>query len=157
MIKKIVLLVVLLFQLLSSDMLLAKNTDSLLKVKFTPNNPIIHLGKPTKVSGVTVYDHSKFSIKITNRHLKTLHMKSVIFTSIGDRQTSGLGDIINYWPWRNAPALKSGQSLSFNKVWGFTVDTPNTQMTYRYKFVYTLGNDSDEHIVIKDLILKLGN
>jgi len=128
--------------------------NSLLKVKFKPANPVMHLSKPTKVGNVTVYDHSEFSIKLINRHFYPIHIKSVHFTSNGNYQKSGLGDIANYWPWKGGQTLNSGKSISFNKVWGFTVDTPNTEMTYQFKFVYSIGDNSKEHVVIKDLVLR---
>ena len=139
-------------QLISCPWVLAESR-SLLKVDFKPDEPVMHIGEPTKVKTTTVYDHSEFSTKITNRHFYPIHMKSVIFTSIGNRQKSGLGDIINYWPWKGSRTLESGKSISFKKVWGFTVDTPNTEMTYQFKFVYTVGNNSKQHVVIKDLVL----
>jgi len=151
------------YQYLGMDSLAVKNAEVVdeykkhianpLKVEFTPKKPTINLGSPTKVGNITVYDHSEFSIKIFNRHFLPMHIKSVIFNSLGNEQASGLGDVLNYWNWGGKAVLGANRNISFNKVWGFTVDTPNTEMTYEYIFTYTIGNDPKTHVVTKKLIL----
>ncbi len=129
------------------------NAGSKLKVAFNPKSPVYHVKKTTKVDGIKIYDYSKFAIKLTNGYRKSLHMKSVIFKSLGNKQTSGLGDIVNKWPWKNSRTLARGKSISFEKVWGFTTDTPNDKMTSQFIFTYTLGKSTKEYTVIKDLVL----
>ena len=130
-----------------------KRLELPLKVAFNPARPDFHMGKPTKVGEAVVYDHSKFTVELKNQHLLPMHMKSVVFYSLGNKQESGLGDVINYWPWKGRKIIKSGKSISFNKVWGFTVDTPNTEMTYQFKFTYSIGDDPKEYVYTKDLLL----
>lgn len=125
-----------------------------LEVTFVPSSPVIHLKNSTNVDGVTVYDHSKFSIKLTNRHHKPINIKSVNFISIGDIQKSGLGDIINYWPWEGSHTLKPKQWIWFDKVWGFTEDTPNKTMKYRFEFTYSVEGKSKNKLLVKELTLK---
>ena len=49
---------------------------------------------------------------MTNIHWQPIKMQRVIFTSHGDRETSGLGDIIGYWPWKDAErSLGPGEDL----------------------------------------------
>ena len=129
---------------------------SKLNVSFSPKTPVYHTKKTTKVDGVKIYDHAKYSVKLTNRFRKTLHMKSVIFKSLGETQTSGLGDIINKWPWNSSRTLMPGKSISFTKVWGFTTDTPNEKMTSQFIFTYTLGKSKKVHTLTKNLVLKPG-
>lgn len=130
------------------------HASSKLSVSFSPKSPVYNTKKTIKVDGTKIYDHSKYSVKLTNRYRKPLHMKSVIFKSLGNNQTSGLGDIINKWPWDNSRTLKPGKSISFTKVWGFTVDTPNDKMTNQFVFTYALGKSKKEYVFTKDLVLK---
>ena len=50
--------------------------------------------------------------------------------------------------------LDPGERIFFNKVWGFTVDTPNTEMTYRFEFQYEVGNAKSTVNSTRDLVLK---
>ena len=127
-----------------------------LDVIFKPANPVIHLESTTQVGNVTVYDHSKFSMTLKNRHYKPINIQSVQFISIGDIQKSGLGDVISYWPWQGSTTIKPGKSISFNKVWGFTVDTPNSTMTYRYEVNYNIEGRKETKQFVKELVLKPG-
>ncbi|MFK5894606.1 MAG: hypothetical protein QM504_15400 [Pseudomonadota bacterium] len=129
------------------------NASSKLNVSFSPTSPVYNTKKTIKVDGTKIFDHSKYSVKLTNRYRKSLHMKSVIFKSLGNNQTSGLGDIVNKWPWSNNHILKPGKSISFTKVWGFTEDTPNDKMTSQFVFTYTLGKSKKEYVLTKDLVL----
>lgn len=125
-----------------------------LEVDFEPERPVIHFGSPTQVGGITVYDHSEFSTKLTNRYSRPIEIQAVKFISIGDNERSGLGDIINYWPWKGSHALMPGEYIYFNKVWGFTVDTPNTTMKYRYEISYRIGDDADVKTLVTELVLE---
>lgn len=132
-----------------------KYMDDPLKVQFIPYNPTFNIGAPTKVGDVTVYDHSEFGIKITNRHFLPMRLFSVDFNSIGDKDghESGLGNILSYWNFGDKAILGANRTISFNKVWGFTTDTPNEKMTYEYIFTYIIGNNPEFYTVTKRLVL----
>ena len=128
-----------------------------LEVTFRPASPTIHLESAKQVDGVTVYDHSKFSVTLKNRHYKPVNIQSVQFISIGDVQKSGLGDIINYWPWQDSHTIQPGKTITFSKVWGFTVDTPNSTMTYRYEINYNIQGRKETKQFVKELVLSPGS
>lgn len=135
-----------------------KYIDNPLEVKFIPEKPVFNINDPAKVGKTTVYDHSEFTVKITNRHFLPMRIISVDLTSIGNvaGQRSGLGDIINYWNWGKSGEayLGANRTTSFNKVWGFTIDTPNTEMTYEYVFTYIIGNNPEPREFIAKLKLR---
>ncbi len=125
-----------------------------LNVIFKPASPTMHLKSTAKVGDVTVYDHSKFSVTLKNRHRKPISVQSVQFISIGDVEKSGLGDIINYWPWRGSRTIQPGKAITFDKVWGFTVDTPNSTMTYRFEVNYNILGKLENKQIVKELVLQ---
>ncbi|MCW8831452.1 MAG: hypothetical protein OQK32_08040 [Gammaproteobacteria bacterium] len=143
-------LIILLSQLIFSTSAFAEELD----IIFSPASPKIHLESTTQVGDVTVYDHSEFSVTIKNTHYKSINIQGVNFISIGDIQTSGLGNIINYWPWKDSRTLKPGETISFSKVWGFTVDTPNSEMTYHFEVNYNIVGRKETKQFVKELVLR---
>ncbi len=141
------------FFLLAFQQQCIANASSKLNISFNPASPIYHINKIIKVDGTKVYDYSEYAVKITNRYRKSVHVKSVVFKSLGNIQTSGLGDIISKWPWKNNRVLRPGKSISFKKIWGFIEDTPNDKMTSQFIFTYTLGKSAKEYTVTKNLVL----
>lgn len=116
-------------------------SSPLLEVVFNPERPQFHMTDFVDVEGKKVYDYSRFSVTIKNNHPKPIRMVKVILTSVGDREKSGLGDIKDYWLWPASDrTLAPGTPTTFNKVWGFTVDTPNRTMTYVFEFEYVVGD-----------------
>lgn len=124
-----------------------------LEISFSPASPVMHLKTTTQVDGTTVYDHSKFSTRLTNRYFKPIKIHSVNFISIGDVERSGLGDIAHYWPWKGERILNTRQSIEFEKTWGFTVDTPNSTMTYRFEVIYSVEGRKGSEKLVKDMVL----
>ena len=124
-----------------------------LEITFSPASPVINLQTTTQVDGTTVYDHSSFSVKLKNRHSRPITIHSVNFVSIGDVERSGLGDITHYWPWKGSRVLDARRSISFDKIWGFTVDTPNTTMKYRFEVTYSVEGRSEYDQIVKELVL----
>ena len=143
-------LLLIIYQIVFSNCSFAADLD----VVFDPSSPSIHLNTTTEVGDTTVYDHSEFSIEITNNHYRSITIQRVNFISIGDVQRSRLGDIINYWPWDGSRTLEAGESISFDKVWGFTVDTPNKKMKYRFEFTYNVEDSSEKKLLAKELTLR---
>lgn len=142
-----------LLALLLQAMIVGVSSGADLEMDFEPAHPAIHFGSTTQVGGTTVYDHSEFSIKLTNRSSKPISIQAVNFISIGDIERSGLGNIINYWPWKGSRTLQPDEYIYFNKVWGFIVDTPNTKMTYRFEVSYSVGDGPDTKTLIEELVL----
>ena len=100
------LLILLLVQFLYA----ASSSAAELDVIFNPSKPVIHLDSTRDVDGVTVYDHSEFSVTLKNNSSKPIEVEKVNFVSIGDIQKSGLGDVINYWPWQEYYTLEIGRA-----------------------------------------------
>lgn len=129
----------------------------LLQVEFSPSRPVIHLGTTRDVEGTVVYDHSEFSVRITNGHSEPIRVQRVTFTSVGDEERSGLGNLVSYWEWADETrTLAPGESNEFWKIWGFTVDTPNRTMTYEFEFRYLVGDGTEPVVMTTELVLTPG-
>jgi hypothetical protein len=103
-------------------------------LSFDPPVPQFEPDTTIDVDGTKVFDHSRFTVAMRNTSNRTVEIESVALTSAGTAAASGLGDIKDYWRY---PAgnrrLEAGESISFNKVWGFTVDTGHEHVRYVFR------------------------
>lgn len=103
-------------------------------LSFDPPVPKYEAQTTLDVNGTQVFDHSNFGVTMRNPSKRTIEIESVMLASEGTAAASGLGDIKGYW---NYPAggnrLRAGESLSFNKLWGFTVDTGHEHVRYVFR------------------------
>ena len=104
------------------------------ELRFEPALPKFHPDTTLASDGVTVFDHSEFRVTMTNTSNRPVEIESVRLTSSGTAARSGLGDVRNYW---NFPAgrnlLRAGESVRFDKHWGFTVDTGHEHVRYTFR------------------------
>ncbi len=122
---------------------------------FQPVEPDYITSNTVQVGKTTVYGHSDFSILMENHSGRDVIIKRIIFYSRGDRRTSGLGDIKDYftYPIKNR-ILPAGESVTFHKVWGFTVPVPDRNMTYDFDLCWQGVNDSLQQCETQRLFLK---
>jgi tetratricopeptide (TPR) repeat protein len=104
-------------------------------LQFDPEEPRLDTDTTRESGGVTVYDHSEFSVTMRNTSSRPVEIESVRLTSDGTAgHKSGLGDIRKYWSYpagRNL--LRAGESVKFDKLWGFTVDTKHEYVRYTFR------------------------
>ena len=101
---------------------------------FNPRDPVFHPEATLNVGGVTVFDHSKFSVTIRNTSSRPVEIESVRLTSAGTAAASGLGDVKRYWHFpAGEDRLRPGESVIFDKQWGFTVDTGHEHVRYVFR------------------------
>ena len=87
-----------------------------------------------QVGDATVHDHSDFGVTMTNTSRRPVRIESVQLTSHGTAGASGLGDVKDYWDYPSGDhVLAPGESFSFDKLWGFTVDTGHEHVRYRFE------------------------
>jgi len=68
------------------------------------------------------------------RDRRPVVIESVRLSSRGTAAASGLGDVKNYWTYPSgAQHLDVGESISFDKLWGFTVDTGHEHVRYTFQ------------------------
>ena len=105
------------------------------QLRFEPANPRLHSETTVESDGVTVHDHSRFRVTMTNTSRRPVVVDSVKLTSRGgNAATSGLGDVKDYWRYSTAERrLAPGESLYFDKLWGFTVDTEHPYVRYTFR------------------------
>ena len=71
---------------------------------------------------------------MTNTSWRPVVIESVRLSSHGTAQASGLGDVKNYWDYPSGEhRLAPGESVSFDKLWGFTVDTGHEHVRYTFR------------------------
>ncbi len=94
-------------------------------LQFNPWWPTFHPDTTIESDGATVFDHSRFRVTMTNTSNRAVEIESVQLTTEGTAGAkSGLGDIRNYWRFpAGKNLLLAGESIFFDKIWGFTVDT----------------------------------
>jgi len=103
-------------------------------LSFSPNDPKFDPDTTLDVNGTKVFDHSFFGVTMRNTSKRPVEIESVVLTTVGTAAASGLGDIKNYWSY---PAgnhrLGAGESISFDKQWGFTVRTGHEHVRYVFR------------------------
>jgi tetratricopeptide (TPR) repeat protein len=103
-------------------------------LQFSPSQPKFHADSTLENGGVTVFDHSEFSVTMTNHSNRPAEIESVRLTSSGTAARSGLGDVRNYWSFPSGQhRLRAGESVNFDKLWGFTVDTGHEHVRYTFR------------------------
>jgi uncharacterized protein len=103
-------------------------------LQFEPERPRFHPESTVRSGGTTVYDHSQFRVTMTNTSRRPVVIESVRLTSTGTAAASGLGDVKDYWHYPSgARQLGPGESVSFDKLWGFTVDTGHEHVRYVFR------------------------
>lgn len=103
-------------------------------LRFDPVQPQFHPETTLESDGVTVHDHSQFSVTMTNTSRRPVVIESVQLTSRGTAAASGLGDVRNYWRYPSGDYhLDAGESIRFDKLWGFTVDTGHEHVRYVFR------------------------
>jgi hypothetical protein len=101
---------------------------------FNPPVPKFEPDTTVEVNGTTVFDHSDFGVTMRNTSNRTVKVESVTLTSMGTAAASGLGNIRGYWRFPAGDShLLAGESVSFDKVWGFTVDTGHEHVRYVFR------------------------
>jgi tetratricopeptide (TPR) repeat protein len=101
---------------------------------FEPERPRFHPEAPLQSDGVTVHDHSQFRVTMTNTSRRPVVIESVRLASHGTARASGLGDVKEYWDYPSGQHhLAAGESVSFDKLWGFTVDTGHDHVRYTFR------------------------
>jgi hypothetical protein len=105
-----------------------------LTLSFTPGVPKYEPEKTIDVDGIRVYDHSKFAVALRNPSRRSVDVESVVLTSAGNAAPSGLGDVKGYWTYpAGGTRLRAGETVSFEKQWGFTVDTGHDHVRYVFR------------------------
>jgi tetratricopeptide (TPR) repeat protein len=103
-------------------------------LEFEPAQPRFHPDTTVESDGVTVHDHSRFRVSMTNTSRRPVVIESVRLASSGTAAASGLGDVKDYWDYPSAERhLAPGESVSFDKLWGFTVDTGHEHVRYTFR------------------------
>ena len=103
-------------------------------LQFEPERPRFHPESTVRSGGTTVYDHSQFRVTMTNTSRRPVVIESVRLTSTGTAAASGLGDVKDYWDYPSgARQLGPGESVSFDKLWGFTLDTGHEHVRYTFR------------------------
>ncbi len=101
---------------------------------FDPERPRFHPETTLESDGVRVHDHSRFGVTMTNRSWRPVVIDSVRLSSRGTAPASGLGDVRDYWDYPSGERrLAPGESLRFDKLWGFTVDTGHEHVRYTFR------------------------
>ena len=109
---------------------------------FDPPRPTLNLDTPTQEGRAVVYDHSLWSVTLSNPSSRPIEILSVKLTTAGTASSSGLGDIKSYWPFPpNDQRLAAGQALSFTKTWGFTTNTQPEQLSYVFDVCWRGDDD----------------
>ena len=103
-------------------------------LEFRPQRPRFHPETTLRSGGTTVHDHSEFRVAMTNTSARPVVIESVRLTSQGTAAASGLGDVKDYWDYPSGGRrLAPGESVSFDKLWGFTVDTGHEHVRYAFR------------------------
>jgi hypothetical protein len=104
-------------------------------LSFKPDSPHLDTDSTVKEGKATVYDHSRFGVTMTNTSRRPVVIESVKLTSRGGSgKASGLGDIKDYWRYPSGEyTLKPKESIYFDKLWGFTVDTRHEYVRYVFR------------------------
>ncbi len=103
-------------------------------LQFSPAKPKFYPDTTLESDGVTVYDHSEFSVTMKNTSSRPVEIESVGLTSEGTAARSGLGDVRNYWRFPSGQnRLRAGEAVRFDKLWGFTVDTGHEHVRYTFR------------------------
>ena len=101
---------------------------------FEPERPRFHPEATIQSGGVTVHDHSQFRVTMTNTSRRAVVIESDRLSSHGTARASGLGDVKDYWDYPSGEhRLAAGESVSFDKLWGFTVDTGHEHVRYTFR------------------------
>jgi tetratricopeptide (TPR) repeat protein len=103
-------------------------------LEFDPARPAYRPDTTVESDGVRVFDHSEFRVTMTNTSNRPIAIESVRLVSegVGGRR-SGLGDIRDYWRYPSGQyRLGAGESVSFDKLWGFNVDTGHEYVRYTF-------------------------
>ena len=101
---------------------------------FDPPVPTFEPSGTIEMNGTKVFDHSHFSVTMRNTSNRTVEIESVTLTSEGTSAASGLGDVKRYWQYpASDERLEAGEAVSFDKVWGFTVDTGHEHVRYVFR------------------------
>jgi hypothetical protein len=104
------------------------------RLKFEPAQPRFHPDTTITSGDTTVHDHSRFRVTMTNPSARAVEIERVRLTSRGTARASGLGDVKDYWDYPSgARELAPGESVSFDKLWGFTVDTGHEHVRYVFE------------------------
>jgi hypothetical protein len=111
----------------------ARSADPVV-LSFDPAVPKFEPRTTIDVNGTKVFDHSHFGVAMRNTSNRTVEIESVTLTSAGTASASGLGDIRGYWRYpAGSQRLRAAESISFDKVWGFTVDTGHEHVRYVFR------------------------
>jgi len=104
---------------------------------FSPARPVFDASTTVNVNGEKIHGHSAFAVTMTNHSNRTVKINSLVFRSRGDRQLSGLGDIKHYFHYNNDNfQLSADESITYEKVWGFTVPIEDRYMTYDFELCW---------------------
>jgi tetratricopeptide (TPR) repeat protein len=101
------------------------------QLHFDPPDPVLDLDEPTLVGETRVFDHAFFRVTLENPSDRPIVLERVFLKTAGTNDTSGLGDIKDYWDYPSgAYRLAAGESVALDKTWGYVVDTKNEQIRY---------------------------
>lgn len=104
------------------------------RLRFEPEWPRFHPDTTVRSGDTTVHDHSQFGVTMTNTSARPVVIDSVRLASRGTASASGLGDVKDYWDYPSGGRrLAPGESVSFDKLWGFTVDTGHEHVRYVFE------------------------
>jgi tetratricopeptide (TPR) repeat protein len=117
--------------MLSAD---PKRSASPVVLSFNPPVPRFEPDTTIDVNGTEVFDHSHFGVTMRNTSNRSVEIESVMLTSMGTAAASGLGDIRSYWRFpAGQDRLLAGESVAFNRAWGFTVNTGHQHVRYVFR------------------------
>jgi hypothetical protein len=103
-------------------------------LSFDPKGPKFDSQTTLDVNGTKVFDHSHFGVAMRNTSKRDVEIESVMLASVGTAAASGLGDIKNYWRYpAGGNRLRAGEGISFERPWGFTVETGHQHVRYVFR------------------------
>lgn len=103
-------------------------------LQFDPQRPRFHPEGTLRSGDTAVHDHSRFAVTMTNRSGRPVVIDRVRLASRGTAAASGLGDVKDYWTYPSGGRrLAPGESVRFDKLWGFTVDTGHEHVRYVFE------------------------
>jgi tetratricopeptide (TPR) repeat protein len=127
--------------------------DAAVTIAFDPPYPVLHSDRPVRVGDTDVYDYSVFGLTLANPSAREIEVESVTLEADGTAGRSGRKDFKDYWKY---PAgdhrLRPGESVSFNKSWGYDYEIDQHQIRYVFDVCWKGDGDRQCHAYWVDLL-----
>jgi hypothetical protein len=111
-------------------------------IRIEPPSPEYDIDTPTLVGKTKVFDHSDFSVTLENPTARAIEILKVDVRTQGTGDSSGLGEVKDYWEFpAGGHRIPAGESVTFDKTWGFISDTKNDQLSYVFDVCWRVQGD----------------